>query len=311
MSINYTHCLRPRFSENIIKPLLAGTSVNVVVPKIEAEADRLMADVQECDLPNARVLAVKMRTCRGSYEQFLLDLWQQYHQHPVSESPDLSKILLALEESEQHFIIILNHLDAMCANDVDKQFDQRFYSHLNSLKNYHNVALLVITHGTSYHAMSFNIAGEFKTSKLDIQEIEYLSILTRDEARYELTRRHPELSSVHISHLLEQGQDQQWGYDYALLDHLSRQLHHSVESWEDMTHFIQQLKDWQKRYKRQPKQGHYQVQKMVEGVSKILSILQMKSVFKKSILVLKVIWADWVLALIEVLKEWFKKKRKE
>ncbi|HAI68723.1 MAG TPA: hypothetical protein DCM38_04705 [Gammaproteobacteria bacterium] len=83
---------------------------------------------------------------------------------------------------------------------------------------------------------------------MDIQEIEYLPALMGDEGRYELTRRHSELSTVHISHLLEQGQHRELGYDYALLDYLSRQLSHSVESWDDMARFIRQLKDWQKRF---------------------------------------------------------------
>ncbi len=76
MSIDYTHCLRRRFTENILTHLLNGTSVNVVVPQIAEEADRLVADIQRCDLPDTRVLAVNMRFCRGSYQQFLLDLWQ-------------------------------------------------------------------------------------------------------------------------------------------------------------------------------------------------------------------------------------------
>jgi len=184
-SINYAHCLRRRFTENILTHLLEGTSVNVVVRKRDQEdqeADRLLADVEGCDLPNARVLAVNMRACRGSYRQFLLDLWQQSHHQPALECSDLFTILGELEQAEQQFIIVLNHLDAMRANDVDVQFDQDFYIHLNSLKNYHNVALLVITEGTSYHGMSFNIGGEFKTSKLDIQEIEYLPALMGDDS---------------------------------------------------------------------------------------------------------------------------------
>ncbi|RKZ46026.1 MAG: hypothetical protein DRR16_22590 [Candidatus Parabeggiatoa sp. nov. 3] len=311
-SINYAHCLRRRFTENILTHLLEGTSVNVVVRKRDQEdqeADRLLADVEGCDLPNARVLAVNMRACRGSYRQFLLDLWQQSHHQPALECSDLFTILGELEQAEQQFIIVLNHLDAMRANDVDVQFDQDFYIHLNSLKNYHNVALLVITEGTSYHGMSFNIGGEFKTSKLDIQEIEYLPALMGDEGRYELTQRHPELSTVHISHLLEQGQHQELGYDYALLDYLSRQLRHSVESWDDMARFIQQLKDWQKRYKRQSKQAEYRAQKVVEAAGKSLSIFKMKHLFSMGYDILKTVFLEWPIVLMEKISEY--KKRKE
>jgi hypothetical protein len=311
ISIDYTHCLRRCFTENILTPLLNGTSVNVVVPKINEEADRLVTDVQGCELPNTRVLAVNMRSCRGDYRQFLLGLWQQYHQPPAQESPDLFTLLSKLEQTEQQFIIVLNHLDAMRANDVDVQFDQDFYIQLNSLKNYRNVALLVITKGTSYHGMSFNIGGEFKTSKLDIQEIEDLPALTGDEARYELTRRHPKLSTVHISHLLQQGQHKELGYDYALLDYLSRQLNHSAQSWEDMTNFLWQLKNWHKRYNPQSKQVEYHAQKVVNVADKVSTIFKVKSLFKKMFIVLKVILADPILALIELFKDWLNKKRKD
>jgi hypothetical protein len=90
---------------------------------------------------------------------------------------------------------------------------------------------------------------------LDIQEIEDLPPLTLDEARYELTRRHPELDSVHISHLLRQAQHRELGYDYSLLDYLSRQFKHSPQTWDDMASFIRQIKNWSRQYhKRQAKQ---------------------------------------------------------
>jgi hypothetical protein len=314
MSINYTHCLRRQFTENILTYLLKGNSVNVVVPKVAEDANRFVKDIQQCELPETRVLVTNMRSCRGSYQQFLLDLWQQYQQQPLQEVLDLYQILWNLEQAKKKFIIVLNHLDAMCADDVDVQFDQDFYIHLNSLKNYRHVALLIITKGTSYHGMSFNIGGEFKTSKLDIQEVEDLPALTGDEVRYELTSRHPKLSGVHISHLMAQIQ-QGASYDYGLLDYLSRQLNHSTQSWDDMSRFIRQLKSWYKQYKRlQSKQGEYHAQKIVGAADKISSIFKVKTLFKnlfkKMFLVLKVVLADPILALIELFKEWLNKKKR-
>jgi hypothetical protein len=303
MSID--HCLRRRFTENILTYLLDGTSVNVVVP-IAEEADRLVDDVQKCELPNAKVLAVNMRFCRGSYRQFLLELSQQ---SSATESSELHDILAALEQAEQRFIIVLNHLDAMSNDDVDVQFDQYFYIHLNSLKNFRNVALLVITQGCSYHGMQFNIGGEFKTSKLDIQEIENLPLLTINEARYELTQRHPELSSVHISHLLQQGQDKKLGYDYALLDYLSRQLRHSAESWDDMAGFIRQLNNWHKQYKQQSKQPLYRANKIVDAVNKVLNVLKLKRLFDMGYDILRTVFLEWPIVLIEKVSEVFKKRK--
>jgi len=117
ISIDYIHCLRPRFVENILTHLLNSTSVNVVIPKKDEEADRLTDDVKGCQLPNTRILTVNMRFCRGNYRQFLLDLWQQYHQSSAPEGPDLLTILSELEQAKQQFIIVLNHLDAMSADD--------------------------------------------------------------------------------------------------------------------------------------------------------------------------------------------------
>jgi len=285
--------------------------VNVVVPKVGEDADRFVKDIRQCELPEISVLVANMRFCRGSYQQFLLDLWQQYQQQPLQEVPDLYQVLWDLEQAEEKFIIVLNHLDAMCADDVDVQFDQDFYIHLNSLKNYRHVALLIITKGTSYHGMSFNIAGEFKTSKLDIQEVEDLPALTGDEVRYELRSRHPELDDVPISHLMAQIQQGE-SYDYGLLDYLSRQLKHSTQSWDDMSRFIRQLKSWYKQYKRlQSKQAGYHAKKIVGGADKISSIFKVKAFFNEMFLVLKVVLADPILALIELFKAWLNKKRKD
>ncbi len=313
MSIDYTHCLRRQFTENILTDLLNGTSVNVVVPRIDAEADRLVADIQRGDLPNTRVLAVNMRFCRGSYQQFLLDLWQQYHQQPADESPKLFDILSELEQAAHRFIIILNRLDAMAENEVDAQFNQGFYERLNSLKNYRHVALLVITH-QRYDEILFNIEGEFKTSKLDIQTVEDLPALTMDEARYELKQRHSDLSDVHISHLMQQGR-QGNHYNYAVLDYLSRQLNHSPQSWADMSDFIRQIKLWHKQYLRQqPKQrplqnSEYRVKKGVETVNKLVDILKIKPLLRMIYDILRTVFSEWRIVLIEKLSELFRKRQ--
>jgi hypothetical protein len=282
MSIDYTHCLRPRFTQDILEHLLSSTSVNVMVPQIGEEATRLIMDIQSCHLPNVRVLTVNMRACREDYRQFLLDLWHQYYQQPTQENADLFAFLTTLEQAELRFLVILNHFQAMSADEVDKQYDREFYMQLNSLKNYRNVALLIITHSTYYHCMLFKIGEEFKTSCLDIQEIEDLPPLTLDEARYELTRRHPELDSVHISHLLRQAQHRELGYDYSLLDYLSRQFKHSPQTWDDMASFIRQIKNWSRQYhKRQAKQIGYGAQKLVGGTGKFFILFKIKHLFYK------------------------------
>ena len=294
MSTN--HCLRPRFTENILTYLQDATSVNVV-SEIAEETDRFVTDIKGCDLQNIRLLDVNMRVCREDYEQFLLSLWQQFHDKPLNECPDLFDILSDLEQAEQQFIIVLNHLDVMANTDVDAQFNQGFYERLNSLKNYHHVTLLIMTN-VHYHQIMFNIGGEFKTSKLDIQQIENLPALTMDEARSELNRRHLNLSEVHLSHIMQQAD-----YDYALLDYLSRQLKNYSQSWENMSSFIRQLKNWHKEYKQQakPKMGK-RFKKLVDAVNKFITILKLKTL-------LNIVFSDWPIVLIEKLSELFKKRK--
>ncbi len=303
MSINYNHCLRRQFTENILTYLQNSISVNVVVPKVgeeaEKEADRFVKDIQQCELPEIRVLVVNMRFCRGSYQQFLLNLWQQYQQETSREVPDLSQVLWNLEQAEEKFIIVLNHLDAMSANNVGAQFDQDFYACLNSLKNYRHVTLLVITKGTCCHRMLFNIGGEIETSQLDIQEVEDLPALTGDEVRNELRSRHPKLDDVPISHMMARIQQGE-SYNYGLLDCLSRQLKNSSQSWDDMSRFIRQLKCWRKQCERQRKQAGFRAKKLVGAAKKMLNIFKVEALFKKMFLV-----------LIELSKEWLNKKRKD
>jgi len=264
MSIDYTHCLRPHFTENVLAHLLAGTSVNVVVPEIGGEASRLISDIQACDLSNVRVLAVNMQTCRANYQQFLWDLWHQYDQQ--LPPTDLLNFLTTLAQGKQQFLLILNHFQAMSADEVDEQYNQDFYIQLNNIKNDRQVGLLMITHDTDYQRMLFKLVGAFKRTQLDIQAIEDLPPLTKDEARYELTRRHPELDNAYISDLLRQTQHPTLNYNYTLLDYLSHQFKHSAQTWDDKAGFIRQVKNWARQHhKQQAKQINYYAQKTIGG----------------------------------------------
>jgi len=84
------NCLRRRFTDNILKHLLNGTSVNVVVPSSsDHEADRFALDIEQ--VSDVRVLIVNMRFCRHNYQQFLAYLWRQY-KSSIDDIPDLYQI---------------------------------------------------------------------------------------------------------------------------------------------------------------------------------------------------------------------------
>ncbi|MDM8569664.1 hypothetical protein QUF50_09185, partial [Thiotrichales bacterium HSG1] len=214
----YTHCLRPLFTENMLTFLLDGTSVNVVISADE-ERKRFVDDVEQCQFSDdTRLLTVNMKVCRADYSQFLRQLRQEYHNSELSDEVDLLDILSDLKQSEQKFILVLDNFDAMAEKDVDAHFNQQFYENLNGLKGYRNVALLLITQ-KRYSEMLFYIEGEWKTSKLDIQEVELLPPLLFDEVSCELKHRYKKLryvrnvSDEHISHLIKQVEKSE-GYDY-------------------------------------------------------------------------------------------------
>ena len=234
--------------------LLDGTSVNVLVP-VDEERKRFVSDVEQCQLPdNTRLLTVNMRVCRADYSQFLRQLWGEYHESILSDEFDLLSILADLQQSEQKFILVLDNFDAMGEKDVDVHFNQQFYENLNGLKGYRNVALLLITQ-KRYDEMLFYIEGDWKTSKLDIQEVEILPSLLYDEVYYELKHRLQKLWYVrnladeHISHLLKQVEKGE-GYDYCLLHFLLKQINNHAGSLQEIRLFILQLKLWRKRYNK-------------------------------------------------------------
>jgi hypothetical protein len=301
------NCLRPRFTNNILKHLLNGTSVNVVVPSSsDHEADRFADDIKHAS-KDVRVLIVNMRYCRHSYQQFLAELWRQYKSHSSDDVPDLYKILSYFENAKQDFIIVLNHLDAMAENDVASEFNLKFYENLNALKNYSNMALLIITK-VAYDEMLFKIEGKWQTSKLDIQELEHLPDLTREELHQDLIQRHPSLSELYVSHFIEQVQ-LDTGYDYALFDHMSRQLKNYQVATE-VDSFIQQLEVWKKQYPSS-KSFEYFLKKLRDKVIRIAEILKLKPLFDVIYKVLKTIFFDPLSALIEGILSFFKNKKKD
>jgi len=246
MSIDYTHCLRPQFSEHLVTHLLNNTSVNVIIETLGKEAERLVEDIQHCQLPQTQVCRINMRYCRQDFNLFLKRLGQECRSNEAVT--DFSDILAQLTRSRRQFVIILNYFSLLEENNVDKQFDDEFYAKLNGLKNDPKIVLLIITR-CRLDDILFNIGGDYKTSKLDIQEVKPLPALSYDEIRYELRRRHPELSELQVSHIISYLQLDA-GYNYELLEHFSDRLSCFSGVSTDIPGFIKQLKQWQREYRK-------------------------------------------------------------
>lgn len=293
----YSHCLHPLFTERVLNRLGAGHSVNVVIERLGAEVERFVADVRACPLPSeTRLLVVDIRVCRHRFEQFLGALAQQLE----LKFDDLTQVLSELERSRQRSIVVLNNFQALGESEVDPQFNRSFYEKLNALKNLDQVALLLIT-DRKQNDILFNIAGEWKTSQLDIPRVEWLPALSDDQARYELRQQCPQLSDSQAFQVLQQCRLTE-GYDYNVLMCLAKQLRDEHFS-QDIPNFIKQLERWKKRC--QGKTWEYWLRKRVDGIEKFWGAMKLHNVVNK-------LWhlvADPLENLLDFLKNLFGKSK--
>ena len=295
--MSYSHCLHLSFTERVLKMLGAGNSVNVVIERLGEEVERFVADVRACPLPSeTRLLVVDIRVCRHRFEQFLSELARQLE----LEFDDLTQVLSELERSRQRSIVVLNNFQALGESEVDPQFNRSFYEKLNALKNLDQVALLLITDRRQSEIL-FNIAGEWKTSQLDIPQVEWLPALSEDQARYELQQQCLQLSDSQVFQVLQQCPLSE-GYDYNLLMCLAKQLR-DERFPQEIPDFIKQLKRWKKRC--QGKTWEYWLRKWIDGIQKFWGAMKLRNVVNK-------LWhlvADPLENLADLLKNLFGKSK--
>jgi len=170
--INYTHCLRPTYTENIVKALQRGTSINLIAAAGQG-GGRLLADIQACQLPNSLVLRVDMKSYSRSYVGFIEELWRQLGQPMGADQKtgDLNALLQHIASLDTQTLWLLHHFDALLDNPHnDTGFNQRFFDNLNSIKNRANMALLCVTPQPHVNYRIF-IKGEIeRTSWLDLDK---------------------------------------------------------------------------------------------------------------------------------------------
>jgi hypothetical protein len=107
MSNTFAHCLRPLFTENLLKDLQAGISLNLVGDSGQGRW-RLLEDLQKCALENTIILAVNMRSYKQSYDGFVSALWQSLGE--TAGGGDLGNLLTALEKRQQQVIFWLHDI---------------------------------------------------------------------------------------------------------------------------------------------------------------------------------------------------------
>lgn len=240
----YQQCLRPIFTENIVKLLQRGTSVNLIGETGQGRS-RLLADIQKLSLENTLILCVNMRTCRESYTGFIRELWRQL-QNGREQPADLGQLMTQFEESDKKIWILLDNFDSLLNNpQIDKHFDVTFFDHLNAMRNSPQLVLLCGT-DKSHDQSIVIIEGEgHRNSWLELDK-QPIPSLSRLEIESELKRRNLGVSESDFSQLVDC--IHQNSCPYELLEFLLNRIVNQEDS--DLA-FSERLKKWKKRFRKE------------------------------------------------------------
>jgi hypothetical protein len=169
MAPDYRHCLRPEFTQGLLKTLVAGSSVNLIGP-VGSGRGRLIEDLRRCAPADRPVLLADMKTCKASYEGFIDNLSLQLGMGAGKKPRDLGAIVERVQKNRQRGILLLHHFDALLNNpDVNLGFGVRFFDQLNSLRN-QRIALLCVTEAPHDQSMVFVDGKSHSGLWLDLQK---------------------------------------------------------------------------------------------------------------------------------------------
>jgi len=194
----YSNYLRPIFTDDLIKTLQKGYSINLIA--IDGQGRRrLLEDIKNSNLKNTKIFYIDMNEYRENYQEFMSSLWQQLDEKEKEPLNDLESLINLLEEKEYRVIIILHHFDELLDNSlVDKQFARNFFTQLNHLCQRQKISLLCVT--TQPHDQSLVFINEKPVCYCWLElEKKRLPKLTHDEIKFELKCRKLPLSTNELS----------------------------------------------------------------------------------------------------------------
>jgi hypothetical protein len=222
MDCDCRHCLRPVFTKDLLKTLLAGSSVNLIGPAGSGRG-RLLEDLRRCAAGDRLVLYADMKAWKESCEGFINHL---SHQLGSKRLRDLGTVVERVQKSGRPALLLFHHFDALLNNpDVHPGFGIRFFDQLNSLRN-QRIALLCVTEKPHDQSVVFAEGKPHGGSWLDLQK-ERLPPLRWEEFGAEIRRRLSEPTDAEVTALIEAVRKEE--APYALLDFLLRELARPVE----------------------------------------------------------------------------------
>jgi len=297
---DYTHCLRPTFTENIVKTLLKGESVNIYGSKGQGR-ERLLEDLQHCQFDDMQMLLINMKNYAGSYQGFVEDLGRKMGQ--TSSKFDL--LLNELPSTDKKTVLLLQNFDSLLNNSkVHQQYGVRFFDHLNSIKNRSNMALVCVTENLHSNSMIYISRGVNRGSWLDLKP-EPLPPFDLDQIRAELKRHFPALYSDE----LDQISNRVFAHHlpYQLLRYFVDRLNNKEDA---KIAFEKRLKKWQKRFDKARSFFSYaNLNRFTQRIKNFFGALEVREIFYNIIKVLKVVLYDIYSLIIDIVKQFTGRKK--
>lgn len=203
-TINYNHCLRPRFTQHVFEQLSNDRSLNLFGPKGSGRS-RLVEDlIQLAHSQGITTLKFNMEGFKYNYRGFIKDYEGQMvqQQQPAqnllmqakADAPmeELPSIALLTDRHQfpipKQLILFLDDFDALLDNNKH-QFPEAFFNDLNSFKNNANITLCCITTTSHIGKRIYYDGGRTnRTSWLELSPIN-IPRLTAKEIEKVLTRQ--------------------------------------------------------------------------------------------------------------------------
>jgi ATPase family associated with various cellular activities (AAA) len=243
---DYTNCLRPTFTANVIKLLNEGFSLNIIGSPGTGRT-RLLEDISTCCRQSMHMVVVNMKSYKNSYGGFMGDLCAQcdfIRSHPRN----LGEFVKTLDASEGKTFVCFDNFDALLESyQIDRKYNEDFYNTLNSIKHNPKVSLLCVTE-VHYNKPVIFINGKFETSILELRAIE-LPRLSLEEIRGEVSRdiinNNLSLSDEDRTFMINTIHDAK--KPYALLKYSIEKITHNEDAELD---FKERIRKWRERLEK-------------------------------------------------------------
>jgi hypothetical protein len=246
MATTYTHCLRPVFTERIVQLLQTGRSINLIGTEGTGR-ERLLGDIQRCELPNTKIVLVNLKSYRESYAGFIQAVWTQLGMD--GEKPTtFSKLIERCEAGNDQIWLFLDNFDDLLDNpQVDPKYDTAFYDALNACRNKPNVALVCVTEEPHDQSIVFVNGKLHSNSWLDLER-KPLPPLTHEEIVLEAKRQPLSLTLQEQSAVIDAVRSSP--KPYKLLEYLREKLSNREDA---SLPFQRRLQKWGKQFAKEEK----------------------------------------------------------